>query len=383
MTSGRDPFADTRVKGGYVGDFGGEKIPVLVSYRDVRKAAGDWQTLSNDAPGRIQIPSEDDVRSLRQLPIETDPPHHTAYKDVVQDFFRRPRTDPLVRAEIQAVVATVFEGLADDMQVDGLQDIALPIQSRALAVLLGLPKDEAETWIGWGLHAFKTEAGNDAAAADRLLRMIEAHTDRAMAEGGSDFFGHLAGASIDGRRLSREEIIGFAHVTFAGGRDTLINCIAASLAHFARVPGDLDRLRTDPRAIPIAVEEVVRHTSPLSHIGRICTRNAAFAGVDVQAGQRVALCWAAANLDPDWFDAPTTLQIDRKPNPHVAFGSGPHACLGATHAREVLRAVLAHLVQACLRIELIDSRPGSRSIGGPIYPHGYERLLLAFHRAAR
>lgn len=375
-----DPFAAARPSGSYLGRFGEEVIPVLVNYAEIRRAAGDWEHLSNDAPGRIQIPAEDDVRSLRQLPIETDPPLHTGYKSLVQDFFRRPRTDPETRAGIDAVISAVLDDLPDGAEVDALQQVALPIQSRALAVLLGLPLAEAEDWIGWGLHAFKTSSGNDQAAADRLLEMIEAHVDRAMSEGGADFFGHLAQARIEQRPLSRDEIIGFAHVTFAGGRDTLINCIAATLAHLATRPEDLEALRADPRAIPLAVEEIIRHTSPLTHIGRICTDDMSLPGAEVRTGDRVALCWAAGNLDPTRFEDPETLRIDRQPNPHVAFGSGPHACLGATHAREVLRSLIEHLTARIDRITPIDIARGRKSIGGPVLPGSFDRLRLSLHR---
>lgn len=375
-----DPFEAARPLGSYSGRFVEEMIPVLVNYADIRRAAGDWEHLSNDAPGRIQIPAEDDVRSLRQLPIETDPPLHTGYKSLVQDYFRRPRTDPETRAGIDAVISDVLDGLPDGGKVDALRQIALPIQSRALAVLLGLPVEEAEDWIGWGLHAFKTSSGNDQAAADRLLAMIERHVDRAMIAGGTDVFGYLAQAELDGRRLTRDEIIGFAHVTFAGGRDTLITCIAATLAHLANRPEDLDLLRSNRRAIPLAVEEVIRHTSPLTHIGRICTADMSLAGAEVRKGDRVALCWAAGNLDAARFEDAGTLRIDRQPNPHVAFGSGPHACLGATHAREVLRSLIEHLTTRIDRITPIDIARARKSIGGPVLPGGFDRLRLSFHR---
>lgn len=380
MTDLQDPFAQTRTSGGYIGDFDGEIIPVLVNYADVRQAANDWKALSNKAPGRIQIPAEDDVRNLTQLPIETDPPQHTDYKALVQDFFRRPRTDPEVKAGIEGVVAAVLDDLPDGYDVDVLGRVALPIQSRALAVLLGLPEADAEDWIGWGLHAFKTTSGNDQAAADRLLRMIEGHVDRAMKDGGQDFFAYLAQSQINGRPLTRDEIVGFAHVTFAGGRDTLINCIGASFAHFARFPKDLDRLRDNPRAVPIAVEEIIRYTSPLSHIGRICSGAAKYAGIARQKGERVALCWAAANLDPARFADAGALRIDRQPNPHVAFGSGPHSCLGATHAREVLRALIMRMTATILRLELVRIKESSRSIGGPRLRHGFADLRVTLHR---
>lgn len=377
--SAPDPFAEARVKGGYLGTFGSEEIPVLVRYRDVREAAADWQRFSNDAVGRVPIPAEDDVRSLRQLPIETDPPAHSGYKALVKDYFRRPQSDPAVRDAIAAVVTEALDAVLGAGPVDALQGLALPVQSRALAVLLGLPRAEAEEWIGWGLHAFKTAQGNDPARAAQLLDMIGRHTDRALAGGGEDFFGHLAQVEYHGRRLTRDEIAGFAHVTFAGGRDTLINSAAGLMAHFAAAPGDLEAVRRDPALVGPAVEEVIRHLSPLTHIGRVCTREDEVAGLPRAAGERIALCWAAANLDPEVFADANTLRIDRLRNPHVAFGSGPHNCLGSTHARQVLRSLLQQLARRVARIDPVEVVRGRRSIGGVVRPHGFERLVLTFH----
>ena len=352
MSFGPDPFAAHRSASGYLGQFGAEDIPVLVNYHEVRAAAADWGRFSNDAPGRVPIPAEDDIRDLRQLPIEQDPPAHTALKALLKEYFRRPQTD-----------TAPFDPLPDGA-VDVVRKIALPIQSRALAALLGLPEAEAEEWISWGLHAFRTNGVNDPARADRLLQMLERHTDRALAEGGEDFFGYLAAAQLDGRRLTRNEILGFAHVTFAGGRDTLILSMAAAVAHLAETPADLDRLRADPDLIPGAAEEIVRHLSPLSHIGRVCSGSDEVAGVTRVAGQRIALCWAAANADPAVFDEAQRVRIDRRPNPHVAYGSGPHSCLGSTHARQVLRDLLTTLTDRVDRIEPVCIVRAMRDIGG-------------------
>ncbi len=375
----QDPFTKARATGAYLGTFGTEEMPVLVRYRDVREAAADWARFSNDAPGRVPIPAEDDVRTLRQLPIETDPPLHSDYKALVKDYFRRPQTDPTVRDAIAAVVANVLDAALGTGPIDAMQAIALPIQSRALALLLGLPAAEAEDWIGWGLHAFKSHDGNDPARAAKLLAMLERHTDRALDEGGEDFFGHLARARLHGRGLTREEILGFAHVTFAGGRDTLINSLAGLMAHFAEMPQDLEALRRDPTLVGPAVEEVLRHMSPLTHIGRVCTKETDVSGLPRARGQRIALCWAAANADPEIFDDPATIQIDRRPNPHVAFGSGPHNCLGSTHARQVLRSLVGALVARVGRIAAVEVERGHRSIGGPVRHHGFTDLVLEFY----
>jgi cytochrome P450 len=94
---------------------------------------------------------------------------------------------------------------------------------------------------------------------------------------------------------------------------------------------------------------------PLTQIGRVCREHTALHGVTVPAGGRVGLCWAAANHDEGVFDAPDEVRLDRKPNPHVSFGIGPHLCLGAAHARLIVRTLLTRLCQQVERIEIIES----------------------------
>lgn len=373
-----DPFGPTRAAGGYLGTFMGEDIPVITTWRGLRQAAQDWPRFSNDAPGRVPIPAEDDVRSLRQLPIETDPPLHGAYKELVKGWFRRPADHAPTKDRIAALVDRLMSAAIGPVAV--VDKLALPIQSYALAALLDLPDAEAIGWIGWGTHAFRSAGRNDPARADALMVMLERYVDHAMMGRSSDFFGHLASVNLDGRALSRDEMLGYAHVIFAGGRDTVINCIAAAVAHLAETPADLERLAQEPDLIPRAVEEIVRHTSPLSHIGRICTGPDTVAGHPRAAGSRIALCFAAASHDPQMFDNPGRLQIDRNPNPHVSFGSGDHNCLGSTHARSVLRAVLSWLVASVDRIEPIDIAPGVRSVGGLVRRHGFDQLTVILHR---
>ena len=184
---------------------------------------------------------------------------------------------------------------------------------------------------------------------------------------------------LDGRPLTRDEKLGFSHVAFAGGRDTLIHTMSGAMWHLACHPADLDRLRTSPDLLPKATEEFVRFFSPLTHIGRICTREDEVAGIPRQPGERIALCWAAANFDDTTFDDPLSLRIDRAQNPHVGFGAGDHACLGAAHARAVIRSLLSALTENVGRIDLVAATPGSRDIGGITRSQGFTRLTLTFH----
>lgn len=374
-----DPFGPARAAGGFVGDFNGERMPVLTRWRDIRAAAKDWKRFSNDGPGRVPVPDETDIRSLRQLPIEIDPPAHGAYKALVKDWFRRPLEDAALADRLASIVRDRVAAALGRGPVEVVQEISLPVQSHALAALFGLPEAEAEVWAGWGFHAFKTRGRNDPAKAAMLMERIEAYVDAGRDGAEETFFDHLSSARLDGRPLTRDERLGFAHVAFAGGRDTLIHTLSGAMWHLARTPADLDRLRDTPDLLPRATEEFVRFFSPLTHIGRICTRADEVAGAPRQPGDRIALCWAAANFDDAAFEDPLTLRIDRAQNPHVGFGAGDHACLGAAHARAVIRALLATVAEQVGRIDLHEAAPGSRDIGGIPRSQGFTRLSLSFH----
>lgn len=150
--------------------------------------------------------------------------------------------------------------------------------------------------------------------------------------------------------------MGFANLTFAGGRDTVIHTISSVLSHLARHPEALEFLRQDPARIVHAVEEFFRVITPLTHIGRVCPVETNVHGETVKPGTRVSLCWASANQDETAFAAPGEVRLDRKPNPHLAFGFGTHLCLGAAHARLLLRTLLQRCVEQVGRITVLEAK---------------------------
>jgi len=369
-----DPFGAARRDSGVLRcPFQGEEIPMLLRHDDVRRAAKDWQSFSSDAPFRVPIPSEEELRSVRQLPIEVDPPDHGDYRRLVEPFFLRARQPEFV-ARVEALVADLLDGALAGAPVEVVEGFALPLQSRALAVLLDVPAAEAETWIGWGVHVFH---GTDGIAKARQLEAYLADRfDRAEASPGDDFFSLLVQARYRGRALSRAEMLGFANLAFAGGRDTIIHSVACAIGHLAAVPADLEWLRADPERIVHAAEELFRVFMPLSHIGRVCPAGAEVHGVPVAAGGRVSLGWASANLDERVFDEPLSIRLDRRPNPHVAFGFGPHLCLGAAHSRTVMKALLGALVTRVGRIELVSKRDRVERTAAYERRLGYDELVV-------
>jgi len=326
---------------------------MILRHEDVRRAAKDWQTFSSDAPFRVPIPSEEAVRSMRQLPIETNPPEHTDYRAIVEPFFQRAK-DPAMIAQVEQLMEAMLSQALSRESVEIVYDFALPIQSRALTHLLNVPASEGETWIGWGIHVFKV-TGGEFKTGNVLEDYLHAQFDRAEASPGEDFFSALVKAEYRGRKLTREEMMGFANLAFAGGRDTIIHTIACALGHLAMHPEALEYLRADPKRITLASEEFFRVFMPLTHIGRVCPADTEVNGFTVKAGERVSLAWASANFDEAAFPDAHDIRLDRKPNPHLSFGFGTHLCLGAPHARLILRTLLRLCCERVKRITLIES----------------------------
>ncbi len=368
-----DPFRDARNQDGVLKcPFQGEPVPMILRHEDVRKAAKDWKTFSSDAPFRVPIPSEEEVRSMRQLPIETNPPEHTEYRAIVEPFFARAKQPGMI-AQVEALIEGRLADALGRESVEVVHDFALPIQSHALTYLLNVPESEATIYISWGIHVFKV-SGGEFKQGHVLEDYLHAQFDRAAAKSDSlapiggegrgegavppaqdmDFFSALTKATFRGRPLTREEMMGFGNLTFAGGRDTIIHSISAILAYLGEHPEALEYLRQDPKRIVLAGEEFFRAFMPLTHIGRVCPVETNVHGVEVKAGGRVSLCWASANFDETVFDQPDNVRLDRKPNPHLSFGFGEHLCLGAPHARLIMRTLLQKCVERVSRITVLE-----------------------------
>ena len=371
-----DPFQEARQKEGALKcPFQGEEVPMLLRHADVRAAAKDWQTFSSDAPFRIPIPSEEEMRTVRQLPIETNPPEHTEYRRIAEPFFKRSKK-PEVIEKVQNLINELLEkALTSRGSLEIVNQFALPIQSRALTYLLNVPESEADTYTEWGIHVFHDENGCGSTLEDHLALALK----RAEKDPGKDFFSALNQATFQNRPLTYEEKMGFANLTFAGGRDTIIHSISSIISYFGQHHEDLLSLRDNPKGLVIAGEEFFRAFMPLTQIGRVCPIETEIKGIKIPPGDRVSLGWAAANFDPEVFDEPEKIDLTRKPNPHVSFGFGTHLCLGAPHARLIIRSLLEALVAKVATIEILEATSHVEENLAYSRKNGFDRLNVQFH----
>ncbi len=319
-----------------------QTFTLVVGYEQVRRVARDWQRYTSATPFRVPIPEESRLRPVRQYPIETDPPEHRSYRQLIEHRFSRSAADRL-RSTLADEVDELLDAAAERGRLAVIDDLALPVVSLAIAATLGRPAD-AERLASWGLHVFRDPATGARRRNGDLDAYLEDRVDAARREPGDDLFGDLARSELDGRPLTRDEMLGYGYLVLAGGRDTVILAIVGALWHLAAHPDARHRLHEHPDAIPAAVEEYLRFFSPLAFIGRTVTVDHDVDGRRFAADDLVGLGFAAANHDPRAFDAPGEVRLDRSPNRHVAFGHGPHTCIGAPLARMEVQVVVERTV---------------------------------------
>ena len=370
MPSAQDPFHEARESSGVLmTEFNGEKIPFVLRLKDLRKTVKDWETFSSDHPFKVVPHTEEKVRTMRQIPIEMDPPEHTDFRAIVEPIFKRP-LDPAYIANMEELIGSMVLSVLNAGEIDAVHDFALPLQCRALTRLLNMPEQEAKVWEAWGLHALSEGTGLEDYTAKQFAR--------AEREPGEDFFSFLNQKEFRGRKLTHEEKQGIANVTFAGGKDTVINVVSSIVVYMSKHPEALDFLRTDQKLILPACEEFVSYVSPLTAITRTCPHAAKVAEQEVPASSRVGLCWPSANRDESVFKNPDQVVLERTPNPHIGFGFGPHNCLGAPHARLVIRTLLKMLCQKVQAIQLLSCVPRIEKETSYTRQVGYDQAIVRF-----
>lgn len=376
-----DAFASVRAEGG-VGTYNdqGDKVAMLLRLQDVRKTAKDFKTFKSqsDRPGEIVVPHEMDIAVVRQIPFEVDPPQHTSYRNLVEPWFKRP-DQPEYREKLEAIIRDTLDEVTNGDPIEIVRDFSLKLQSRALTLLLNIPFEEAETWISWGTHVFRSEDSPvDSDKANLLFDYIDQEIERASKEPMDDLYSVLLSSEIDGRKLTKEEVKGVMVLTFAGGRDTVINAVTNTIAYLGDHPEALQQIKENPDMATHAVEELVRYFSPLTHMGRVVGKDTTVCEHAAKANSRVSLCWASANRDEKTFENPNEVNLERKMNPHVGFGFGIHKCLGATHARQVLRTLLQVLSEKVKSIELVEAEEKIEDWDEFQRKVGFEKLVATF-----
>jgi cytochrome P450 len=326
---------------------------VLSKYADVVEAARDTATFSS-AEG-ISIPK---VGSLIPLvPIEADPPLHTEFRRTLQHEFSRGRMEKL-EPSIRRLTNELIDGFIDRGSGDLASELATPLPSIVLAELLGLPREDWNTFRGHvsALVATSKVGDTDAntetsvAFAMHFMQVLEDRRNNPR----DDMLTRIVQSTVEGRTVRPEEALGLTLVTVIAGHETTVGGIGSMLMHVGSTPSVLERLLADRSLVPRAVEETIRMEAPIQGAARTVMRDVCVHGQNFRSGERIWLLYAAGNRDSETFGEPDTFDLDRKPNRHLGFGEGVHRCVGAPLAQIEMRIVLEEVLRRMPKLRLAD-----------------------------
>jgi beta-dihydromenaquinone-9 omega-hydroxylase len=327
---------------------------LISHYDDVRAAARAHDALSS---------AQSVARFRARLPmmLTVDRPEHSRLRRIAaRDFTReamerwRPAIESLARDAIDDMLA------ADPS--DAVAQLASPLPVAVIARILGVPSSDLTAFRNWSdrvVEGFGIEPGRGSmrssarvlGAAIALRAYFAKQFERLRRSPGDDVISRLIASSEEGA-LTQDELFWFGFMLLIAGNETTTSLLGTMLLAFAEHPDQYAKLRDDPDLVPAAVEEALRHVSPIQGLYRSAISDYQVGSAAIPAGGRVLLLFGAANRDHRHYPDPDRFLVERNPTDHVAFGSGIHFCLGAHLARLEATVVLRELVARVEAIEL-------------------------------
>ena len=355
----------------------------VTRYEDVWSVDRDFQTYSSEPTIMITDPlSEVGGFGPYKMMLMMDPPEHAGFRKLIRSEFTLPSAK--LRGErIAALARQIVDAVARKGECDFVADVAGEMPSFVIAELMGLPLDDGrELYKLTEIIHTSPEAQAPGAGGQAVSKMFEYATGviaEKRARPGDDLASKLLAAEVDGRRLDDMEFLLFFLLLVDAGGDTTRNLLSGGLLALMEEPQKLAWLTEDIDArLPAAREELLRWTTPVIYMRRTAKKDAELNGAQIKAGDKVVMYFGAANRDPARFEHPDTLDVARPPESHLAFGAGPHVCLGQHIARieidAMFREVLTRLTDFQLAGE-VEWLP-SNFISGP------KSMPLRFREAA-
>jgi len=375
---------------------------VLTRYADVRAALFD-PNLSADriTPFTASLPpaKREQLGGLERLltrwTVFVDPPAHTRLRGLINKAFT-PRAIASLRGMIRETVDRLIDnftaGIAPggEGRVDLIAAFSYPLPALVIARILGVPDEDIRLFKSWSddLAAFVgsaqatpdkyDRAARGAAEMDAYFRAI-VRQRRSMTHQ-ADVIGALVAAEEAGKTLSEDELVATAVFVLFAGHETTANLIGNGMIALIEQPDAMAQFRARPDLAESAVEELLRIDSPAASVTRVARTDMVLGGKSIRTGDRLFLMINAANRDPATFPDPDRLKLDRDPNPHIAFGYGPHYCVGAPLARLEGQIAFTRLLE---RIEDIRIADESLEWSDNLVLRGVKKLPLSFRVAER
>ncbi|MFB7867950.1 cytochrome P450 [Streptomyces sp. NPDC056069] len=299
------------------------------------------------------------VDDTRMWMLMLDGGAHRRIRGLVNPVFNA-RSVQEMRPRISRILAKVLDDMGAGEGIDLIDELALPLPVTVICGLVGLPvedRDQCRKWteaighvVDPALDETTMRAMNDSVVEFRAY--IAEHLAKRRSEPQDDILTRLMLAEVDGERLSDDEIIANVLLLFNAGHETTVNLIGNGMLALLRHPEQLRALREDPGLIEEGVDEFVRYDAPVQLVARITTADVEVGDRTIAAGSKLMILLGAANRDPRRYVNPDTLDMTRSDIKPLAFGGGPHYCIGALLGKIEGRLVFTELLRRYRDISL-------------------------------
>lgn len=328
--------------------WGGSWLPTR--YEDLYAIAQDVETFSSqqvtvapvgpptDAEGE---PQEDPFYGVAAPPITSDPPDHTWQRRILLPQFSVraiERYEPITREHARSLI----DRFIDRGRCDAAREYAQQIPPYVISRMLGIPSEMSDTFTSWVRDLLEFGLTNrevGIAARREVLTFLSQVISERRKEPRPDLISYLLEQKVQGQPAPDNYILGTCFLLLLAGIDTTWSSIGSALWHLAQHPEHRRRLIEQPELVPTAIEELLRAYAPVT-MARIVTRDTEYKGCKMAEGDRVLMAFPAGNRDPEVFERPDEVIVDREKNPHIAFGVGIHRCLGSNLARMEMRVAV-------------------------------------------
>lgn len=331
-------------------------------YEDVKAVLGN-RLFSKDM--RPFIPPE------RQNPVGLsmlfrDPPDHTRLRSLVSKAFT-PRMIEGLEPRISEIADDLVARAREEGEADVIRDLALPLPVIVIAEMLGVPQEDRDKFRAWSgeiiaggdlARDYEERQKRSLAASKELMGYLTELIEARRRQRENDLISGLIDARDEQDALSEEELLGNCMLLLIAGHETTVNLIGNGTLALLRHPDQLERLRREPDLAESAIEEALRFESPVQQATfHVATEEMELGGQEIGENEQVSAVLASANRDPEQFPDPDRFDISRQPNRHLAFGRGPHFCLGAPLARLESRITLPKLFASLPTLDFANDEP--------------------------
>ncbi len=354
---------------------------------DIERANNLWiseprpllQTAAADEEARAQLEAGMGLRTL----IHMDDPHHWGVRAIGADWFR-PKAMRDLKVNVDQLAKLTVDRMCDiGPDCDFVTDVAMDYPLQVIMSLLGIPQEDFPRMLKLTQEIFgghDPELRRGVTVEDQQMVLLDFFnyfttlTASRRENPTEDLASAIANARINGEPLSDLDTMSYYVIVATAGHDTTRNAITGGLLALIENPDQLARLRDHPDLMPLAVEEMIRWTTPVKEFMRTATEDTTVRGVSISAGESVYLAYVSANRDEEVFDEPFRFDVGRDPNKHLAFGYGVHFCLGAALARMEMNSFFNELIPRLDSIELA----GTPELSATVFVGGLKHLPIRY-----